>query len=212
MLSVLLPSCGNGCAWSSAKRREHRENLLAKIGLRPIQFAGRELRGRHDGDALLGERGHELFVPAAELILHERGNDRVDAAQLLARPQAVHARLVDSAFDLLDEPGHADFEKLVEIGAEDRQETYALQQRVARILGLFEHPAVEGQPAQLAVEVGRLARRRGRYDRRRNQRRRTAQAGGSRPTGGGFARALGHTVSQAEGGTAPGGAASIRAK
>ncbi|MGC3991268.1 MAG: hypothetical protein QM796_16625 [Chthoniobacteraceae bacterium] len=46
----------------------------------------------------------------------------------------------------------ADFKKFVEIRTEDAQKLHALDERLGGILGLFEHAAIEFQPAQLAVE------------------------------------------------------------
>ena len=53
---------------------------------------------------------------------------------------------------LLAQPGHADHEELVQVRREDRQELHPLQQRIVRVLGLFQHARVELQPAQLAVD------------------------------------------------------------
>ena len=49
----------------------------------------------------------------------------------------------------------ADHEELVEVRAEDGEELEPLQQRHGRVLGLFEHAAVELEPAQFAVDVQR---------------------------------------------------------
>ena len=46
----------------------------------------------------------------------------------------------------------ADHEELVEVGGEDRQEVGALEDRDGVVLGELEHPLVERQPAQFAVE------------------------------------------------------------
>ena len=51
------------------------------------------------------------------------------------------------------EPCDAHHEELVEIAREDREEVSPLEEREFRIFGEFEHPGVEGQPAQLAVQV-----------------------------------------------------------
>ena len=55
--------------------------------------------------------------------------------------------------------GDAHHVELVEVAGEDRQELDPLQQRLASVLGQRQHPGVEVQPGQLAVEeaVGVLA-------------------------------------------------------
>ncbi len=62
------------------------------------------------------------------------------------------------------EAGDADHVELVEVAREDRQELDALQERERLVLGQFEHPGVEVQPGQLAVEeaIGRQPRGPGR--------------------------------------------------
>ena len=57
------------------------------------------------------------------------------------------------------EPGDADHHEFVEVAARDRQEAQPFEQRIARVLGLREHAAVERQPAQLAVEIALLRAR-----------------------------------------------------
>ena len=55
-------------------------------------------------------------------------------------------------------------EELVDVRAGDGQELDALEQRVAVVLGLGEHAAVEVEPGELAIEVqlgaGQVGRRR----------------------------------------------------
>ena len=51
---------------------------------------------------------------------------------------------------------HAHHEELVEIGAIDRKELELLRQRDILILAQHEHPAVEIQPAQFAVDENRI--------------------------------------------------------
>src|SRR5207253_8610472 len=56
---------------------------------------------------------------------------------------------------------YPDLEELVQVGAEDRQELEPLEPRVRGVGGLFEHPRVELEPGQLAVEVVIRRERRG---------------------------------------------------
>ena len=55
----------------------------------------------------------------------------------------------DAALEARD----AHHEELVEVAREDRQEVGALEHGKRGILGELEHPLVERQPAQFAVEV-----------------------------------------------------------
>ena len=144
------------------QRREHGVDLLAEVGLHPVELGLAELVGSLEMDVLRRQRRHQLSVPATILILDQRGHDRVDAPQLLARAQPVDARLRDAAVDLLDEAGHPDFEELVKVGTDDRQELHPFEQGIAFALRLLEHPAVESKPGEFTVEIGHLGRPPGR--------------------------------------------------
>ena len=82
------------------------------------------------------------------------------AVELLADRQPVGRPLLDPERLVRLEAGDADHEEFVEVVGRDRQEAHALEQRVLGVARLLEHAAVEGQPAQLAVEVARLRLRR----------------------------------------------------
>ena len=73
--------------------------------------------------------------------------------ELLGRRHAVGRQVGDAGLDLLTQAGHADHEELAEVRAQDREELDAFEQGVALVLGLFEHAALEGQHAELAVDV-----------------------------------------------------------
>ena len=86
-----------------------------------------------------------------------------DFDQLGQGPQAVGGRVLrlEVFVKLGLEPGDADLEKLVEVRRADRQEPQPLEQRVGRVARLFEHPLVEIEPAQLAIdEPARIGDRR----------------------------------------------------
>jgi hypothetical protein len=53
---------------------------------------------------------------------------------------------------LTDQACHANHEKLVEIVRRYGEEAQAFQQRVTRVVGLFEHPSVEAEPGQFAID------------------------------------------------------------
>ena len=63
------------------------------------------------------------------------------------------ARPVD---DAALEARDAHHEELVEVAGEDGQEVRTFEKRRARIFGELEHALVEGEPAQLAIEISVL--------------------------------------------------------
>ena len=138
------------------QRREHREHLLVEVGGQPLAFGLVEFAPRDDHDALLGHRGADEFaehlgVPGGDLL-----GALTDAAQLLARRQAVGRADRQAHLVAALEARHPHHVELVEVRGEDRQELGALEQRQRRVGGQRQHPRVEVEPAQFPVEVAIL--------------------------------------------------------
>ena len=72
--------------------------------------------------------------------------------ELLGRAAPVGRGGADTRHDLLLQARDADLHELVEVGGEDREELGALEHRPQGVLGEREHPGVEREPRQLAVE------------------------------------------------------------
>ena len=66
---------------------------------------------------------------------------------------AVGGAGVGVGLDLFLETGHPDLEEFVHVAGDDAQEAQPLQQRGPFIQGLGEHPPVEGEEAEFAIEV-----------------------------------------------------------
>ena len=60
---------------------------------------------------------------------------------------------MNAGSDLASQSGNPDHVELVKVGAEDRQELHPLEEAVARVERLVQHPGVELEPAQLTIEV-----------------------------------------------------------
>ena len=132
-------------------RREQREHVLQEVLPDPCPLVLVDPdRGAHL-DAVLAKLSVEgaLHLGGARL---EAAHPLVAGGDLLVRcptvgGQALHARLA-----LLLEAPDALHEELVEVRVHDRQEEHPLEQRVARVGGLAQHPVVEVEPGQLTVE------------------------------------------------------------
>ncbi len=134
---------------------QHRQHLAQEVLAHPALLAGAPLRALDDADVLRLELGQELLVEHAVLLGDQRVRALADAPHQLLRREAVGAGLRDLEGDLLLDARDTDLEELVKIGAADRQEAQALEQRRARVLGLLEHAHVELEQRQLAVLVQR---------------------------------------------------------
>src|SRR5882672_569047 len=117
----------------------------------------------HALHAACSEAGKDLVVEDAVLLRHELVGATVDRCQLLGRGHTVGPVVLrlHPGVHLLLQPRHPDLEELVQVGAEDRQELEPFEPRVRGVGRLLEHPCVELQPRQLAVEVV-VRRKRGR--------------------------------------------------
>ena len=111
----------------------------------------------------------------ALLLVHQAARRDADLLELFGRRQAIGGQDPDPLANLALQAGDPGHEELVEVVGRDRQDPQPLQQRVRRVRGLLEHPAVELQPGNLAIEK---SRRRGQQVLRQAQLRR---AGGGDP-------------------------------
>ena len=146
---------GEGPAEADHQRGQRREDLLVEAGvdLAPL-LRGRRVE-RDDANPLPLHLGPQPALEAgvqAAVDLQHPGLDRVD---LLPRAEPVGPAGVDPGVELLEQPGHPDHVELVEVGGVDRAEADLLEQRHRGVLGEFEHPLVEVEPGELAVEVER---------------------------------------------------------
>ena len=135
------------------ERHQDREDLCVEVvvELRAVVLA--EIRPRDHVDARLGERGpHQLRPRIGVADLQRVGLGR-DVGENLVRSASHVRRHRESRDDAALEAGDADHEELVEVAGEDREEVRPLEHRKRLVFGELEDPVVEGQPAQLAVEV-----------------------------------------------------------
>ena len=139
------------------QRREQREDVGEEMLLQPGALGLLELRAVDQRDADGGEFGPQ-FDPALLLIARQLRNRLADARELLARRQPVRARHRDALAHLAFKARHAHHEEFVEVAGGDRQEAHPLQKRMVFVGGLFEHPAVEVQPGQFAIDETLRAR------------------------------------------------------
>src|SRR5690242_14474785 len=102
-----------------------------------------------------GMRGH-LVEQRRETIALQPTQARhlgIDRVELLLRRQSVGWPLHDARRHLPAQARDADHVKLVEVGAEDRQELDALEGRYPRVERFVQHTAVERKPAELPIEI-----------------------------------------------------------
>ena len=142
-----------GMARIERQRRQRRVDLALEMAAQELALLALELVVVEHLDALAAQPGRDVREPAAALELEHRPQPLVDRRHLLGRRHPVRWRHHRSRLELAAQPGDPDHEELVEVAAKDRQELRPLEQRRFLVERLFEHPPVELQPAQLAVEI-----------------------------------------------------------
>ncbi len=140
------------------ERREQRKDVGEEMLLQPAALRLFQLRTVDQGDAGGGEIRPQL-QPALLLIAGEPPDRLDDAHELLVGREAIGAAADDALAHLALEAGDAHHEEFVEVVGRDRQEAHPLEQRMVLVGGLFQHPAIEVQPGQFAVDeaLGPLA-------------------------------------------------------
>ena len=135
------------------QRGQHREDLLPEVGAQPLALRRRRARpsctssmpsAASFGQDLVGEAGG---VPGDQV-----GGPLGDHLELVAQREPVAAAHRQAGLQPALQAGDPDHVELVEVAGEDGQELGPLQQRRRRVLGERQHPGVEVEPGQLAVE------------------------------------------------------------
>ncbi len=151
-VEALVEDAREGVRRIEPDRGQHRHHLAQEVVADPLRLRGGELAAAQELDALPLEVGKERVVQQPVLARDQVVRDAADRLKHLARGLAVRARARDVHLDLLLDAGDPDLEELVEVGRDDAEELQPLEQRHGRVLGLREHPPLELEQPELAVQ------------------------------------------------------------
>src|SRR5437660_695934 len=135
------------------ERREHREDALGERVGGPGPVLIGEVRGVHQADPFLLEGRPDLVGEQTVDPGRGRKDPNADLGELLLGTHPVRGRGGDPGLHLIEQPGDADLEELIQALRADRDELQPLKDRTPRIFGERQDPVVEVQPRKLAVEV-----------------------------------------------------------
>lgn len=160
------------------ERGQNREHLLGEVSGQALLLVVRQIVPPDDRNAFGSQSGQDRVEEDEGVAARDLLGAARDERELRSWRQPVGGADRQAGLGATLEAGDAHHVELVEIRSEDGEELGAFEQRQRRVLGQREHPRVEVEPAQFAVEVavrgqtvgdglqrrggGRGARRRGR--------------------------------------------------
>ncbi len=100
-------------------------------------------------------RRQQQLIPAPVLCLHEARQPFTQPVQpfLWGQPTLIQRlRLVVPILNPLQHTRNPDLHELIQIACRNRQKLHPLQQRVRRVLGLFQNPLIESQPGLIPAK------------------------------------------------------------
>jgi len=158
---------GKGCAGSTARGVRMGKRFFSNSSERWRRSEGFRSSQRRSSRPWALRAGRELPVEQPPLAAEHRPHHAVDFGQLLAGGPVVRRQLADVARQLLLQAAHPLHEELVQVALEDGDELQPFEKRRLRVLRLVEHPGVEVEPRDLAIEEEglRFEPLRGRRDR-----------------------------------------------
>jgi hypothetical protein len=133
------------------QRRQDREHLIDEVGVEPAPLDLREFVRIQHGNTGLAQIVLERR-PDILLMAHQGRGAVADRHELFGRRHAVVAEQGRAGLQHVDEPGDTDHVEFVEVRRGYRQEPHPLQQWMALVGRLLQHPRVEGQPRQFTID------------------------------------------------------------
>ena len=132
---------------------QHWEDLLAENRVQLGQLFLAHLLAAHERDSRLCQGWNDLAVVDRNLAADQTFDSGADRLELLERRHSVRRGDRDSGQNLLFQTRNANLEEVVEVLAEDGQEAHAFEERELGILRHRQHPLIEVEPGELAVDV-----------------------------------------------------------
>src|SRR4030095_1129912 len=135
------------------ERCQHRKNRLFEIEPRLVPLVFIQFAIIENKDSRLSQRWSDDRQEMNPGLSNQLCGFGPHSSQLRGWSQTIKRAIVDAGSDLLLQAGHAHHEKLVEIGAHNREKLHPLEERVALILSFFQNPALKLKQAEFPIDV-----------------------------------------------------------
>jgi hypothetical protein len=140
-----------GCVQS--ERGQRGKYCSGEVRSKPRGGVSGDLGIWHDVNTGVTQLRQEILLPTCHVAHQQRLQGVLDRQQLVFRRQSVRRGLDRSGPQLPVQPGHADHEELIQVGAEDGEEFQSFQQRMTGVERFLQHSFIETHPTEFAVDV-----------------------------------------------------------
>jgi hypothetical protein len=148
-----IEKLGEGVARIYGERGEDGEDIALELFARPGDLGFVELLNGAEVNALLGKGGEEGFVEELVLVGNHAEDPCADGGENFGGAETIGPVNITSVVDELLEGGDADFEELVQVRTDDGEEFEPFEERLGRVLSLFENALIKLQPTKLTIQV-----------------------------------------------------------
>jgi len=134
---------GKGVAGIEGERGEDGENIALELFARPGDLGFVELLNGAEVNALLGKGGEEGFVEELVLVGNHAENSGANCGEDFGGAEAIGTVHIASVVYELLEGRDAYFEELVQVRTDDGEEFEPFEERLGRVLSLFENALIK---------------------------------------------------------------------
>jgi len=127
------------------------ENIALELFASPGDLGFVQLLNRAEVNALLGKGGEECFVKELVLVGNHAEDSCANGGENFGGAETIWAMNIASIVDKLFESGDANFKELVKVRTDDGEEFQPFEQRLGRVLSLFENALIKLQPTKLTI-------------------------------------------------------------
>ncbi len=110
-----------------------------------------------DANVVRFERRNQIVIVERIRIADQRPHGNTRGLKRLGRGASIEAHFLHARVNALHQPGDADHEEFIDVGAENGKKLCSLQKRIGRLASLLQNPPLKLQMAELPVHIqGRL--------------------------------------------------------
>jgi hypothetical protein len=146
-----IEKLGEGVAGIYGEWGKDGENIALELFASPGDLGFVQLLNRAEVNALLGKGGEECFVKELVLVGNHAEDSCANGGENFGGAETIWAMNIASIVDKLFESGDANFKELVKVRTDDGEEFQPFEQRLGRVLSLFENALIKLQPTKLTI-------------------------------------------------------------